>query len=496
MASMQFENTSPTLREILASTNADIDGIAISGVQLDSRKVEPGDLFLALSGDVHDGRQFIEQAVANGAVAVAAEPPVAGYIDTVSVPVVEVPELAHEAGLIAARFFADPSAGLRVVGVTGTNGKTTTSALMAQLLRSVGKTCGVIGTLGASLDGAVSAASNTTPDPVALQSQLALWRDMGVDSVGMEVSSHALVQGRVSGVQFRTAIFTNLSRDHLDYHGTMAAYGRAKLQLFTVEGLRNAVINLDEDFAAQILAVIEPDVRTVTYSVRSDRTADIQFSDICFHSDGVTAMLDTPWGCRSFSSPLRGEFNLSNLAAAIAALLVDGQDLDALLEAARNVKSVPGRLQSVENRCGLQVIIDYAHTPDALEQVLLALRPHVEGSLITVFGCGGDRDRGKRSVMGRLACQLSDRVVVTSDNPRGEQPLDILREIETGCTGDFLLLADRAEAIGQAVANAREGDCVLIAGKGHENYQIFEDQRHYFSDEQQARQALERRSGQ
>jgi UDP-N-acetylmuramoyl-L-alanyl-D-glutamate--2,6-diaminopimelate ligase len=496
MASMQFENTLPTLHEILGSTLADLDGIAISGVQLDSRKVQPGDLFLALSGDAHDGRQFIEQAVANGAVAVAAEPPVAGYIDTVSVPVVEVPELAHEAGLIAARFFADPSAGLRVVGVTGTNGKTTTTALMAQLLRSVGKTCGVIGTLGASLDGAVSAAANTTPDPVALQSQLALWRDMGVDSVGMEVSSHALVQGRVSGVQFRTAIFTNLSRDHLDYHETMAAYGRAKLRLFTAEGLRNAVINLDEDFAAQILSVIEPDVRVVTYSVMPDRAADIQFSDIFFHGEGVTAMLDTPWGTRRLSSPLRGEFNLSNLAAAIAALLVDGEDLDALLGAAHTLASVPGRMQCVENRFGLQVVIDYAHTPDALEHVLLALRPHVEGSLITVFGCGGDRDRGKRSVMGRLACRFSDRVVVTSDNPRSEQPLAILKEIEAGCTGDFLVIVDRAEAIAQAVANAKPGDCVLIAGKGHENYQIFEAQRHDFSDEQQARQALERRSGQ
>ena len=250
MAAMQLDNSAPTLRAILGSARSDLDGIEISGVQLDSRKVVAGDLFLAMPGDIHDGRQFIEQAVANGAVAVAAEPPIAGYIDAVPVPVIEVPELAHEAGVIAARFFANPSAELQVVGVTGTNGKTTTSVLMAQLLRSLGKTCGVIGTLGASLDGAVSAASNTTPDPVSLQSQLAQWRDIGVDAVGMEVSSHALVQGRVSGVQFRTAILTNLSRDHLDYHETMAAYGRAKMQLFMAEGLHNAVVNLDDDFGA------------------------------------------------------------------------------------------------------------------------------------------------------------------------------------------------------------------------------------------------------
>ncbi|MEH6568826.1 MAG: UDP-N-acetylmuramoyl-L-alanyl-D-glutamate--2,6-diaminopimelate ligase [Halioglobus sp.] len=493
MAAMQLDNSARTLRAILGSVHSDFEGIAISGVQLDSRKVVAGDLFLAMPGDVHDGRQFIEQAVANGAVAVVAEPPVAGYIDAVSVPVIEVPELACEAGVIASRFFSDPSAELQVVGVTGTNGKTTTCALMAQLLRSLGKTCGVIGTLGASLDGAVSAAPNTTPDPVSLQSQLAQWRDMGVDAVGMEVSSHALVQGRVSGVQFRTAILTNLSRDHLDYHETMAAYGRAKMQLFMVEGLRNAVVNLDDDFGLQILTVIEPDVRVVTYSLRPDRAADIHFSDICFHGAGVTATLNTPWGKRNCTSPLRGQFNLSNLAGAMAALLVNGEDLDALLEAARALVPVPGRMQSIENDSGLQVIIDYAHTPDALQQVLLALRPHVKGSLITVFGCGGDRDPGKRSVMGRLACELSDRVVVTSDNPRSEHPLAVLRQIEAGCTGDFQLLVDRADAIAHAIADAKEGDCVLIAGKGHENYQIIEEQHHHFSDEEQALQALDMR---
>jgi UDP-N-acetylmuramoyl-L-alanyl-D-glutamate--2,6-diaminopimelate ligase len=493
MASMQSEKPAVSLAYLLDNHSGQYDGVAITGIALDSREIVAGDLFLAVPGDQFDGRQFIEQALANGASAVIAEAPVSGFVDEVSVPLIEFPELQHEAGLIASRFYANPSHEMHTIGVTGTNGKTTTSALIAQLGRTIGKTVGAIGTLGSSLDGSVSAAANTTPDPVSLQRQLSQWRDQSVFGVAMEVSSHALVQGRVSGVQFETAIFTNLSQDHLDYHGSMDAYGRAKAKLFAMPGLHHALINLDDEHASQMMAAVPDGVKILTYSAQGRDAADIAFEDTQFHSEGVLAQLRTPWGSGQCASPLRGTFNLSNLAAAIGALLLAGQNFEDLLSAVKNLVPVAGRMQLIPNGHGLQLVVDYAHTPDALEQALLALRPHVEGRLITVFGCGGDRDRGKRSVMGRVACELSDLVVVTSDNPRSENPEEILRDIESGCIGNFRLLADRAEAIVQALEEAEAGDCVLVAGKGHEDYQIIDDKRRFFSDEQQVRQAIARR---
>lgn len=467
----------------------------ICGMALDSRKIHPGDLFLAMPGDVHDGRQFIEQAVANGAAAVVAEAPVAGFVDEIPVPLVELPELGLEAGLLAARFYRNPSRDLHMVGITGTNGKTTTSRLLAQLARDLGKPCGVIGTLGATLKDDVVQAGNTTPDPLSLQQQLAQWREQGVFAVSMEVSSHALVQGRVNGVEFATAIYTNLSHDHLDYHGSMDAYGRAKLQLFTAKGLRHAVINADDEFSARVQAAVAEGVQVLTYSAIG-AAADVRVVNAQFHPGGVRGELLTPWGNTEFTSPLPGDFNLANLAAAVSALVLAGEDLLAVVDAVSRLQPVAGRMQAIPNTLGLQVIVDYAHTPDALEQVLCALRAHVSGSLVTVFGCGGDRDREKRQLMGRVACAMSDAVVITSDNPRSETPLDIMRDIESGCSGEYALVVDRAEAIAQALANARAGDCIVIAGKGHEDYQLVEGQRLYFSDEEQVRAVLSRREAQ
>ena len=477
------------LHQLLDRAGSPDQQVMVSGMQLDSRLVEEGDVFLALPGEMHDGRQFIEQAVANGASAVVAEAPVAGFVDEIPVPLVEVPELRQEAGHLAARFFGYPSRDLHMVGITGTNGKTTTSRLFAQLGRAVGKSCGVIGTLGASLGDDVGETGNTTPDPVSLQKWLADWRDRGVYAVAMEVSSHALVQGRVNGVDFETAVFTNLSHDHLDYHGSMDAYGRAKLALFSREELSNAVINIDDEFATRVMAAVGPDTRVITCSTRG-ADADVQVSAAHHHAGGVRGELNTPWGSGGFDSPLPGDFNLANLAAAIAAMVLAGQDLATVLDAVARLQPVPGRMELVPNTAGLQVVVDYAHTPDALQQVLSALRQHVEGALVTVFGCGGDRDRDKRQLMGRIACDLSDRVIVTSDNPRGEAPADILRDIETGCSGNYLLLEDRAEAIHRAVNEGRPGDCIVIAGKGHEDYQIIEGERFYFSDTEQAQAAL------
>jgi len=482
-----------SLPELLGAENGACADIMIRGMQLDSRRVRPGDLFLALPGEMHDGRQFIEQAVANGAVAVVAEAPVAGFVDALAVPLVELPELRFEAGVLAARFYRNPSHAMQVMGVTGTNGKTTTSRIIAQLSRALGKPCGVIGTLGNTLADDVSAVGNTTPDALALQRQLAQWLAQGVIAVSMEVSSHALVQGRVKGVEFATAIFTNLSHDHLDYHGSMDAYGRAKLQLFATEGLRHAVINADDQFASQVRAAVTRGAQILTYSA-SGAAADVRIENPRFHTDGVHGELHSPWGVADFYSPLPGDFNLANLAAAVAALAMAGEDLLAVLEAVAALSPVPGRMQAIPNTFDLQVIVDYAHTPHALEQVLKAIRPHVSGALVTVFGCGGDRDREKRQAMGRVACALSDRVVVTSDNPRSEEPLQIMRDIAAGCSGEFTLVADRAQAIAAAVAAAGVGDCVVIAGKGHEDYQLVGGASRPFSDAAQARAALARRT--
>lgn len=478
-----------TLGHLLGSLAVDPE-LAIRGVELDSRRIRGGELFLAFPGDVHDGRQFIEQAVASGAVAVVAEPPVAGFVDSLPVPLMEMPELQHEAGPIAARFYNQPSADLHLVGVTGTNGKTTVTRLAAQLGRRLGRRCGVIGTLGATLEDGVVDASNTTPDAVALQRQLAEWRDAGVYSVSMEVSSHALVQGRVNGLSFETAIYTNLSHDHLDYHGDMDAYGRAKLRLFSMPGLKHAVVNLDDPFAGRVREALAGQVDCFGYSIAGNRAADIRVLAPRYSATGVVARIETPWGCGELRSPLPGDFNLGNLAAALASVVLAGEDLAAALAQVPSLTPVPGRVQAIPNAAGLQVIVDYAHTPDALEQVLAALRPGVSGRLVSVFGCGGDRDAGKRPLMGRVACLGSDRVIVTSDNPRGENPAAILLDIEAGCAGDYRLVVDRAEAIRLAIAEAEPGDCVLIAGKGHENYQIIDDERIEFSDEAHARAAL------
>lgn len=485
--------TSMPLGELLGIPGCAGADTPISGIELDSRKVTSGDLFLAVAGELFDGRHFISQAAASGAAAIAAQPPVTDFIEGAAVPVIEVSGLQHAAGQLASRFYHYPSRALHMVGVTGTNGKTTTTRLIAQLSRLLERSCGAIGTLGASLVDDVVESVNTTPDAVSVQRQLAMWRDASVFAASMEVSSHALVQGRVSGVEFDTAVFTNLSQDHLDYHVNMDAYGRAKLALFAVDGLRYAIINLDDAFATQVLEVVDSSVQVYGYSCL-DQAADIYVYSAQYCDQGVRALIRTPWGSGEIVSPLCGDFNLSNLAAAIAAVVLSGAALNAVLGVVPQLQSVPGRMQAIENELGLQVIVDYAHTPDALEKALLSLKPSVHGKLITVLGCGGDRDQQKRSMMGRVASQLSDVVVVTSDNPRSEDPLAIAQDIVVGCTGVYHLELDRAQAIALAINSATAGDCILIAGKGHETYQVINNESSYFSDAQQAIEALEQRA--
>jgi UDP-N-acetylmuramoyl-L-alanyl-D-glutamate--2,6-diaminopimelate ligase len=471
--------------------SGDYGDIDIFGLQLDSRQLKRGDAFMAVRGTEHDGRDFCAQAVAAGAAVIVAEKGIsqAQRSACADVPVVEVSGLAQKLGAMAARFYGEPAADMCLVGITGTNGKTTTSRLLAQLLRRQFGSCGVIGTLGASLEDEASEAVNTTPDALSLQRILAQWRDQGVGHAALEVSSHSLDQGRVSGLAFDMAIFTNLSHDHLDYHGDMASYGLAKSLLFQGSELKTAIVNADDPYSEVLQGVLAPQARLLTYSVQGADSYG-RASNVSFHDSGLEAEIETPWGSGVLHSPLAGDFNLSNLLAALAAACVAGMPLQRVLESSLELQGAPGRMEYVPNEADLQVVIDYAHTPDALQQALFALRAHTRGSLICVFGCGGDRDAGKRSLMGRMATEAADRVIVTSDNPRNESPEKIIADIKAGCIHEVETEADRAAAIALAVETARPEDCVLIAGKGHETYQQVGEKRLPFSDLAQVRLAL------
>lgn len=466
--------------------------LPVSGLSIDSRTVQRGDLFLALRGASHDGRQFLGQAAAAGAVAALIED--GPFAVEAGIPVHAVPELRQHVGEIASRFYGYPSRALHIAAVTGTNGKTTVSQLLAQLIRAAGYDCGVMGTLGASLDGRPLSSTHTTPDAITVHATLAEWVAAAVPFATMEVSSHALDQGRVGAVEVDTAIFTNLTRDHLDYHGDMQAYGEAKLRLFEFPALRTAVLNADDPFCAQVAARLSDDVTCIRYSIGAAE-AELRLGALEFDKHGLRARLQSPWGSATLRSPLLGAFNASNLAAALAAALTAGLPLEATVRAVASLTPVPGRMEPLPRHDNAPlVVVDYAHTPDALRQVLTALRRQVSGRLIAVFGCGGDRDRGKRADMAACASTLADVSFVTSDNPRSEDPQSIIDDITAGMSGDYRPVLDRAAAIAEAVAFANPGDCVLIAGKGHEDYQIIGEQRLPFSDVEQARSALAERS--
>lgn len=474
--------------------------LKISGLCLDSRQVRPGDLFLAFPGGSADGRDFIGAAVARGATAVLAE--TRGLIiEPRIVPVIPVRNLARRVPGIAARFYGEPAKELAAIGVTGTNGKTTCSQLLAQLLAHLTGRCGVVGTLGSNVvrRGEVSSYDETgmtTPDPVRLQSILSDFRQHGAKHVAMEVSSHSLDQDRVGGIPFHTAIFTNLSRDHLDYHGSLDAYADAKLKLFRRPDLRCAIVNADDPLADRVCAAVESGVKVLLYG--SSAAADVRFDDIEATSEGLSASITTPWGTGVLHSRLMGTFNLVNLLAVVAAACVEGFEFEEVLAAVAELRPIPGRMEVVRMGSEPLVVVDYAHTPDALEQVLKALRRHCQegGQLWCVFGCGGDRDGGKRNLMGTAASRHADRLIITSDNPRNEEPQAIIEDILEGVRGTQpAILPDRAVAIAHAIASAGERDVVLIAGKGHETYQEMRGQRLPFSDLYHARMALNHRGG-
>jgi len=473
---------------------ASLGGLAVSGLTLNSRDARPGVAFVALRGTRHHGIAFAADAVARGAVAVIAESPAPTDAPTLDVPVLWVDDLAMRVGELAARFDGDPSRHLRVIGVTGTNGKTSTVQLVAQALDRLGHRAASIGTLGAGLVGQLREGERTTPDAISVQDTLATFRDAGATHVAMEVSSHALVQGRVNGVAFEVAAFTNLTRDHLDYHGTMEAYGEAKARLFAWPGLKAAVINIDDAFGAALAQRLPTSLARLRVSAAGQADADVAAEQVVTSGEGLAFLLRTPWGTRPVHSPLLGRFNVANLLTVVACLGALGEPFERIVEALQSLTPVNGRMNRLGD--GLRqplVVVDYAHTPDALEQALTALRAHCSGRLLCVFGCGGERDAGKRPVMGAIAERLADVAIVTDDNPRGEDGDAIVAQIVAGF-GDpakARVERDREAAIRLGLSMARAGDVLLVAGKGHETYQEGAHGKRPFDDMAVARAALE-----
>ncbi len=477
------------------------DDCEVFGLSMDSRKVQAGDLFLACAGQqARHGREFIADAIQAGAVAVAYaiddEGAIAMSGTSVKVPLFGIAQLGQQAGAIAERFYDYPSRDLFMVGITGTNGKTSCSQFIAQALNEDAP-AGVIGTLGNGVYGKLQETSHTTPDAIALHGLLAEMHAAGATSVAMEVSSHGLEQGRVNGVAFDAAVFTNLSRDHLDYHGDMIAYGRAKQRLFTMVGLRYAIINADDSFGCKLLQSLPANVEAIAYTLGDERDVGckqvVRGTLLSQGLDGLSLQVTSPWspgGEAHFTTRLLGRFNASNLLAVLATLVVSGVPFDAAIQKLGRLQPVPGRMECYGGRHGKPlVVVDYAHTPDALNQVLQSLREHCQGDLWVVFGCGGNRDRGKRSLMGEIAQRHADHVVLTDDNPRYENADEIIADIRAGLrpSQSMHVERDRAQAIAWAVTRATQHDVVLIAGKGHEDYQLIGDTKLTFSDSMHVR---------
>ncbi|WP_339141524.1 UDP-N-acetylmuramoyl-L-alanyl-D-glutamate--2,6-diaminopimelate ligase [Pseudoalteromonas galatheae] len=473
------------LAQVLSDYGVNIAPVEVEHLRIDSRAVGPGDCFIALQGHAQDGAKYAASAVAQGAKCVLAE--TGSELNVAPEQAIFIDNLADKLAAIAAQFYAYPSKKLKLIGVTGTNGKSTTTAMIANLASLTGSAGAVIGTLGYGQSDSLIPLANTTPSNVDLQRILALLQQQ-YDQVAMEVSSHGLVQGRVDECDFDVAVFTNLTRDHLDYHGDMQSYAKAKKLLFTRCAPNYKVINIDDEVGANWAAEFN-DGTLVAYG-RWDETHSYQqyvfFDAVLAHPNGLTATLKTSWGECEVSVPLYGEFNLYNLAAAVATLLLQGASLEALSEACSQLAPVAGRMQPFSAPEKPTCIVDYAHTPDALALALQALRAHVPGNLICVFGCGGDRDKGKRPEMARAAEKYADKLVITSDNPRSEDPNLIIDDVKAGLIHPEYAVCqpDRGLAIQHAIDLADENSVVLIAGKGHEDYQIIGTERIDFCDRQ------------
>ena len=487
------------LRELLAKVNLQqpehsaLD-LEVNRVCTNSHACKVGDLFIGMPGTRVDGGEFWRSAVGQGAIAAVVTPEAADkHPPTEDACIIQTEDMIATCSAIAAAFHDYPASKLNTVGVTGTNGKTTTSHLIEYFLLQAQQPTAILGTLYTRWPGYSKTATHTTPFSVELQSQLADAVKAGNKYAVMEVSSHALAQGRVKACSFEVGVFTNLTQDHLDYHKDMEDYFQAKSLLFTPEYLKGkAIINLDDSYGQRLIEQLDPS-QVWTYSVNNSN-ADLYTSSLDYQPTGVKGTLHTPVGAMTFSSPLIGQFNLANFLAAVGTALHLGVELRVLIDSLPNFAGVPGRMERVQIdvKQDVSVIVDYAHTPDSLENLLKAARPFISGRMICVFGCGGDRDRSKRPLMGKIGAELADLAVVTSDNPRTENPEQILKDVIAGIPDALepLVIADRAKAISSAIKNAQPGDGILIAGKGHEDYQILGTEKVHFDDREQARLAL------
>ena len=479
----------------------------------DSRMVKSGDLFVAVRGTQVDGHQYIDRAIRAGAAAVVIDNDLGEELsllteknlDVSSIPLIQVNDSRYALGVLAANVHGNPSRKLRVIGVTGTNGKTTVTYLCKAILESAGKKVGLIGTVNYQIGSKTIPASHTTPGAVEFQGLLSHMVTAGLDTVVMEVSSHALALDRTVGCEFDVAVFTNLTQDHLDFHGTLDDYFQTKQKLFTALSSsakkpepKRAIINIDDPKGALLCKTTQTPIWT--YSLTSP--ADIRAEQVQLTLEGTQFLAETPQGSIRIATQLVGEHNVYNLLCAIGVALQEGLSLSAIKEGLKGITNIPGRFERVNAGQAFTVIVDYAHTDDALDRLLTAAQTLKQGRVLTVFGCGGDRDRGKRPKMGKVAAEKSDLVFLTSDNPRTEDPMAIIRDVEVGirevqeagrkCATGYKILPDRALAIEAAIREAQAGDMVLIAGKGHEDYQIIGTQRHHFDDREVARAAIEK----
>ena len=468
-------------------------GLAPTRLVSDSRQVQAGDTFIAYKGEAADGRNFIAQAIQNGAASVVWDNTDFNWPLNSATPHFAVTGLREKVGKIASAFYGEPSQSLWIIGVTGTNGKTSCSHWLAQALHHLQRKTAVIGTLGNGFPEQLSHAINTTPDPIVLQRSLANYLALGAETVAMEVSSHALAQGRVNGMKFDVAVLTNLSRDHLDFHGDMSAYAAAKRLLFTWPHLQTAVLNADDAFGASLASELDAP-KVLTYGFNQ---ADVRGSSLQLNDAGLSMTVTTPQGQAVLQANVLGRFNAYNLLAVLAALLASDVSLQDAVNALAHTKSVAGRMQTLGGGDLPLVVVDYAHTPDALEKVLETLRGLLSpgGRLLCVFGCGGDRDPGKRPLMGEVATRFSDHAWVTSDNPRSEDPQAIIRDIIAGAHPNYSTEPDRSAAIANAVYEAQPEDVILLAGKGHETYQEIGGFKLPFDDVEVARELLRRLPG-
>jgi len=476
--------------------------IPVTGMSLDSRKVQSGNIFVALAGQSEHGLAFAEMAVSNGAVAVLCDRKFDQYCQQILSALmtrsicIPIDNLKDKLGEIASHFYDEPSKRLFTVGVTGTDGKTSVSHFIAQAFDRVGQTSAVMGTIGNGLINRLETATHTTPDVIQVQKLLADIVAQGADQVAMEVSSHGLDQGRTDAVEFDVAVLTNLGRDHLDYHGDIETYSDAKKKLFQQKNLKSAVINLDDEFGRQLAHEFSDKLDIWGYASQTEENCGLKnvvsASDIKAHAQGLSLHVCSPKGEANVNLNLMGRFNVSNVLATLAVMLIKGIEFSEAIQSLEKLTTVPGRMQVIAANNKPRVIVDYAHTPQALESVLKSLKEHSENKLICVFGCGGDRDKGKRPLMAKIAEDYADEVIVTDDNPRTENAEKITSDIFEGFNdiSCVQLIRDRKQAIYQAVQNANEQDIVLIAGKGHENYQLVGDVKHVFSDVLVASQCL------